>query len=112
MQRDLTSKDLLVARLLAAGVVVVAPVAKAMAQASANSKSFCLTGTLSQPKAHFRKLIESKGHEYRDAVARGLDYLVMADPSSASKKTEKAMKLGVTCIGEERLLDMLGTGSH
>lgn len=72
-----------------------------------NTKSFCLTGTLSKPRDHYIQLIQSKGHTYRDGVSKGLDYLVMADPSSASSKATKARKLGTQCISEAELLQIL-----
>lgn len=73
------------------------------------SKSFCLTGALSSPRDYYVQLIQAKGHTYKDGVSKGLDYLVMADPSSASSKAEKARKLGTTCISEIELMQILET---
>lgn len=105
---DIAKKQPLIDRLLAAGVTIKdnAPVAPSVVNPGA--KSFCITGALSKPKGHFQQLIGAKGHIYKDSVAKGLDYLVMADPSSTSSKAEKARKLGVKCIGEAELLAVLG----
>ena len=105
---ELAKKRDLVDRLLAGGVKIKAEVAAPVAVANANAKSFCITGALSQPKGHFQALMEAKGHTYKDSVAKGLDYLVMADPASASSKAERARKLGVKCISEAELLALLG----
>lgn len=104
---DLEAKRALVERLVAAGVRIKASAVKATAPAGATS--VCITGALSKPKAYFADLIAAKGWEYKDSVAKGLTYLVMADPSSKSSKAEKARKLGVQCIGEDELLKLLGS---
>lgn len=91
--------------LLEAGVTITAPVAKTPVKVGA--KSFCMTGKLSKPREEWAKEIEAKGHVVKDSVAKGLDYLVMADPNSGSSKAQKAAKLGVRCIDEAGLASLL-----
>ncbi len=68
-------------------------------------KSFVVTGTLSLPRDHFKKLIEANGGRVLSAVSGKLDFLLVGD--NAGSKLEKAQKLGVTVIDEEQLNKML-----
>jgi DNA ligase (NAD+) len=68
-------------------------------------KKFVITGTLSQPRNHFKNLIEEHGGIVTGSVSAATDYLLCgADPGS---KLDKATKLGVAVISEEQLLGML-----
>jgi DNA ligase (NAD+) len=71
--------------------------------------SFCLTGTMSRPRDAIAKSIEAAGGEVKSSVAKGLTFLVQADPSSTSGKSQKAAKLGVQVIGEDKLNEMMVT---
>lgn len=70
-------------------------------------KSFCITGALSRPREEWVEEIESWGHEYRKTVSAGLTYLVMAEPNLRTAKSDRAHKLGVKCIGEDELREIL-----
>lgn len=72
-------------------------------------KSFCMTGALPSgtKRDEMSKRIEAAGGEVKSSVGKGLDYLVMADPTSNSSKAVKARKLGTKCISEEQLLEMM-----
>jgi len=70
-------------------------------------KSFCLTGAMSKPRKDIEKAIEAAGGEVRSSVGKGLTYLVQADASSTSTKSEKAKKLGTLVIGEAELWSMM-----
>lgn len=70
-------------------------------------KSFCLTGKMSRSRKDIATDIEAAGGEVKSGVSSGLDYLVQADPTSASSKTTKAEKYGVAVISEERLAEMM-----
>ena len=72
-----------------------------------SGKSFCLTGAMSKNRAVIEKEIEVAGGEIK-SVGRGLGYLVQADPTSTSSKSEKAKKLGVKIISEAELYKMMG----
>jgi len=69
-------------------------------------KTFVVTGTLSLPRGHFKKLIEANGGKVLSAVSGKLDYLLVGENSGS--KLEKAEKLGVNVIDEEGLMKMLG----
>ncbi len=71
-----------------------------------DGKTFVITGTLSQPRNHFKSLIEQHGGKVTASVSSSTDYLLFgADPGS---KLDKAKKLGVEVIDEEGLEALLG----
>ncbi len=68
-------------------------------------KTFVITGTLSKPRGHFKKLIEDAGGKVTGSVSAKTDYLLMGvDPGS---KYDNAKKLGVTIIDEDGLNQLL-----
>ena len=69
-------------------------------------KSFCLTGKMSKPRKEIESAIEKVGGEI-SSVKSGLTYLVQADSSSTSDKSEKALKLGISIISEDDLWKMI-----
>ncbi len=71
-------------------------------------KTFCATGASEINRDTLRKILCDAGAEWKTSVVNGLDYLIMADPSSTSIKAEAARKKGVTCISEATALDMAG----
>lgn len=70
-------------------------------------KSFIITGSCSRPKHEIYADIEAAGGTVAKSVARGLTYLITADPNSTSGKAQKARQLGVLMITEPQLLQML-----
>jgi len=70
-------------------------------------RSFCLTGAMSRVRSVIEKEIEAAGGEIK-SCGRGLEFLVQADPSSTSSKSEKAKKLGIKIISEDELYKMMG----
>lgn len=68
-------------------------------------KTFVITGTLSQPREHFKALIESNGGKVSDSVTKKTDYLVCGE--DAGSKLPRAKKLGVSVIGEDELLELI-----
>lgn len=70
--------------------------------------SFCLTGTMSRTRCVIEKEIETAGGTIR-SCGKGLTYLVQADPTSSSAKSEKAKKLGIKIIFENELNEMLSS---
>lgn len=69
-------------------------------------KTFVITGTLSQPRNHFKNLIEQHGGKVTGSVSSKTDYLLCgADPGS---KLDKAKKLGVGVLDEDGLEALLG----
>lgn len=90
-------------RLLAVGVVPVAPTAGG----GLGGKSFCFTGALSRPRKEYEEMVEQHGGTLLSGVTKELSYLVMADPSSGSSKAEKARKYGTQCIDEATFLSLV-----
>jgi NAD-dependent DNA ligase len=70
--------------------------------------SFCLTGEMSRPRKDIENDITKAGGEVKSSVAKGLTYLVQADPNSESSKSKKARQYGTTVIGEQELMQMIG----
>ena len=95
-----------IARLVAAGVD---PVTKAKA-GPLLGKTFCFTGALSRPRKEFEQMVEEAGGTLLAGVTKELQFLVMADPSSGSSKSQKARQYGTQCIDEAGFLAMIKTG--
>ena len=74
---------------------------------NSNSYTFVITGTLSQPRSYFKKLIESSGSKLSNVVNAKTNYLVCEDLHSNSVKTRKARELGVRVINEAQLIQLL-----
>lgn len=70
------------------------------------NKSVCFTGTATLPRKELQKMVEDAGGVNASAVKKGLDYLVIADPSSMTVKAVKARELGVKLISEEEFMKM------
>ncbi len=90
-------------RLLAVGVVPVAP----SAGGGLAGKTFCFTGALSRPRKEYEDMVEKHGGQVLSSVTKELNYLIMADPSSGSSKAEKARKYGTQCIDEKAFLEII-----
>lgn len=71
-------------------------------------KSFVLTGAMSKPRKEIEAAIEKAGGENKGSVGKGVTYLVQADATSTSSKTEKAKKVGTLIISEDELWRMIG----
>ena len=71
--------------------------------------SVCFTGALSIPRGQAAKLAEAAGFEVKNAVTKGLTYLVTPDPNSGSSKNEKAKKYGTAVIDEAAFMKLVKT---
>lgn len=70
-----------------------------------SGRTFVITGTLSQPRDYFKKLIEDNGGKVSSSVSSKTDYLLYGtDPGS---KLDKARELGVKLVDEDNLAQML-----
>jgi DNA ligase (NAD+) len=69
--------------------------------------SFCFTGKSERKRADLEALIVNNGGVVKTSVSKGLTYLVLADPTSASTKAKAAAKNGTSCISEEALIRMV-----
>ena len=92
-----------IARLLAVGVVPVAP----ERGGALAGKSFCFTGSLSRPRKEYEDMVVRHGGALLSGVTKDLAYLVMADANSASTKAEKAQKYGTVCLDEAGFLALI-----
>lgn len=90
--------------ILKAGVKI-----KARAKGVLTNKSFCFTGAAETPRPQLHRLVEENGGEVKKSVGKGLNYLVVADPSSTSSKSQAARKLGTKVISEQDFLDMISS---
>jgi DNA ligase (NAD+) len=78
--------------------------------------SFCFTGAISKLKEDGRRFTREDMHQVvmenngqvMDAVKRGLSYLIMVDPNSASTKAVKARDLGIKVLSEDDFFKMIG----
>ncbi len=71
-----------------------------------SGKTFVITGTLPTLKREEAKeLIEKTGAKVTDSVSKKTDYLVVGE--AAGSKLAKAQKLGITCLEEAQLLELL-----
>lgn len=68
-------------------------------------KSFVITGTLSQPRGYFKKLIEQNGGKVTGTVSKKTNYLLCGE--DAGSKLDKARSLGVEIIDETQFNDLL-----
>jgi DNA ligase (NAD+) len=75
--------------------------------AVAKKGSVCFTGALSIPRGEAAKMAEAAGFEVKNAVSKGLTYLVTPDPNSGSSKNEKAKKYGTTVIDEAAFMKLV-----
>lgn len=71
-----------------------------------SGKTFVITGTLPTLKRDEAKaLIQNAGGKVTDSVSKKTDYVVVGE--DAGSKLEKAQQLGLTCLGEAQLLELL-----
>ena len=70
--------------------------------------TFVLTGVMSRPREEIVWDIKAAGHLVKGAVTAGVTHLVQADPDSHTVKTKKALALGISIIGEDQLVDLVG----
>jgi len=69
-------------------------------------KTLVITGTLPTLKRDEAKaLIQTAGGKVTDSVSKKTDYLVVGE--DAGSKLEKAQSLGITCLSEAQLLELL-----
>ncbi len=71
-----------------------------------DGKSFCFTGTMTNPRKVLEQKVTDAGGQVR-SVSKELDFLVIADTSSTTTKATKARKFGTQLISEEDFLAMV-----
>ncbi len=71
-----------------------------------SGKSFVITGTLSQSRDYYKKLILDSGGKVSESVSSKTDYLLAGE--SPGSKIDKARKLGVKIINEAEFVKLRG----
>jgi len=101
----------LVEKLLKNGVVI-----KDRPSGNLEGKAFLFTGAVEEinpatgkrfKRPELEEMVKENGGKVAAGVGKGLTYLVQSDPSSVSKKSEKATAIGVPCISVEDFLGMV-----
>ena len=72
---------------------------------SFKEKIIVLTGTMSESRGAIKELLESLGAKISGSVSKKTDFLVYGE--DAGSKYDKAVSLGVTCLNEQEMRDML-----
>jgi DNA ligase (NAD+) len=108
IQTAIDAMSAVIDKMLANGVTVMAfekPVTSDNAL-----KTICISGKLpsGKKKSDYESPLLSRGFQLVDDVAKGLSFLVLADPNSTSSKSQKAQKLGVAVISEDALIELIG----
>jgi DNA ligase (NAD+) len=67
--------------------------------------TFCITGTLSNPRKEIQQMVKTAGGKVVGSVSSNLDVLIAGD--NAGSKLAKAQKLEIQIWTEEQLLDKL-----
>ena len=68
--------------------------------------SFVITGTLTESRSHYEKIIKENGGKVGSSISTKTSYLLCGD--SPGSKLDKAEELGVKVIGEKELYELLG----
>lgn len=68
-------------------------------------KTFVITGTMSRPRDHFKKLIETSGGKVSSSVSKKTDYLLCGE--APGSKLDDATRLGVTVLDEDAFRRLL-----
>lgn len=66
-----------------------------------NNLNFVITGSLSQPRSYFQKLINQNGGNLLSTITKNTSYLITNNPQSNSSKLIKAKNLGIPIINED-----------
>lgn len=68
-------------------------------------KVFCITGTLSHPRAWYKDFVLSKGGAFSEALTKAVTHLVAGE--NGGSKLTKAAKLGIPVITEQQLMEFV-----
>lgn len=68
-------------------------------------KTFVITGTLSEPRGHFKKLIEDSGGKVSGSVSSKTDYVLVGE--NPGSKFDKARELDINIIDEDQLRELI-----
>lgn len=65
------------------------------------STIFCITGTLSISRSEMINYLSQKGWTFQNSISRNVDYLILGDLPSETRKLKDARRLGTTILREE-----------
>lgn len=112
----LKSKEKTIKKLLDVGITIVKPKQIKVSSTKLAGFSYCFTGAIQKdnPKTgkrytreEMQQLVKENGGIVETSVKKGLSCLVLADPSSNSSKVQKAKKIGVNLLSEEKFFEMI-----
>lgn len=82
------------------------PVKKAEAHENPfKAKTVVLTGTMSQSRGEIKEMLEELGAKVSGSVSKKTDFVIYGE--DAGSKYDKAMELGVACITEDEMRELL-----
>jgi len=70
------------------------------------NKVVVLTGSMSKPRSKIKELLESLGAKVTNSVSKKTDYVIFG--SDAGSKYDKALKLNVEVMPEEKMWELIG----
>lgn len=112
---EITAKDIIVGitrkkdvilELFAVGIKIKEKV-KMKTNHKLSGKKVVFTGALSMKRNEAQQMVISVGGECPSSISKDTDYLVMADPTSGSSKTKKALDYGITIISEADFMELM-----
>ncbi len=68
-------------------------------------KTIVITGTLSQPRSYFEKLIEENGGKFSSSVSKNTSFVLAGE--EAGSKLDKARELSVPVLSEDEFIKMI-----
>ena len=109
------AKCMVIKNLFDVGVTIKEPEKVVLDSSKLSGKSFCFTGAINTIKQDGKRYTREDMHELviknsgkvEEGVKKGLTFLVMADPSSTSGKTQKAKDMGVELLSEADFFKMI-----
>jgi NAD-dependent DNA ligase len=110
------SKAEIIKNLFDVGITIKEPEKVKIDSNKLAGKSFCFTGKINSINPATKKnytredmqaLVIANGGLVEDSVKKGLTYLVQADPSSTSGKTQKAQQFGTSILSEDNFFNMV-----
>lgn len=104
--RSLQEKKSLIREILKAGVELRAP--EIPQGGVLEGMKFCITGTLSQPRAEIEATIKRHGGIIVSSVSKNTHYLVTNDSDPTSSKYIKAISLKIPILSESDLKKLIG----
>ena len=81
------------------------PDIKEIKESPFTGKTVVLTGTMSEPRSNIKEELENLGAKVTNSVSKKTDFVIYGE--DAGSKLEKAKKLGVATISEDKMREMI-----